>query len=315
MAAYTLLKDQKLEFNNTVLYRVQYENGKLGGWIESEDNLDQDGNCQVLEDGKVYGNAKVQGNAWVFGEAQVYNNAVVNGVARVSGQSKVFGYAIVTDDTIVMDQARVRKNAWITGISKIMGNAVITDNAALEDTTVSGDARIAGEMKLIRCNISGDVELKGNETLTGITKTSSLSPFEELAFDLCNFMLKVTELKNFEVRDEYDGGRGLIKDYFDPMALGKANFDSNAYLSIVNDKHKPIITITKEWQGIIKVFRVSSRLQAWIDTGEQIDSSIIVDTIADFKRYIKEKIELAIKADQMISYDVLHLDELQELAN
>ena len=45
--------------------------GDLGGWIESEKNLSQDGYCWVYRSAKVYGDAKV------YGEAKVYGKAVV----------------------------------------------------------------------------------------------------------------------------------------------------------------------------------------------------------------------------------------------
>ena len=43
--------------------------GELGGYIEKEENLDQDGNAWV------YGNAEVCDNAWVCGNAEVCGNA------------------------------------------------------------------------------------------------------------------------------------------------------------------------------------------------------------------------------------------------
>ena len=39
--------------------------GDLGGWIEKESNLSQDGNCWVS------GNARVSGNAWISGNAEI----------------------------------------------------------------------------------------------------------------------------------------------------------------------------------------------------------------------------------------------------
>ncbi|WP_111884007.1 hypothetical protein [Acinetobacter sp. CFCC 11171] len=51
--------------------------GDLGGYIESEGNLDCDGdawvygNAQVSGDAQVYGNAQVSGDAWVYGNAQI----------------------------------------------------------------------------------------------------------------------------------------------------------------------------------------------------------------------------------------------------
>ena len=45
--------------------------GELGGWIEKEENLSQDG------DAWVYGDAEVYGNAEVYGDAEVCSDAVV----------------------------------------------------------------------------------------------------------------------------------------------------------------------------------------------------------------------------------------------
>ena len=52
--------------------------GELGGYIEKEENLSQEGNAWVYDDAWVYGNAQVYGNAWVSGNAWVYGNAQVS---------------------------------------------------------------------------------------------------------------------------------------------------------------------------------------------------------------------------------------------
>ena len=57
------------------------EVGELGGYVEKEDNLAQDGNAWV------YGNARVCGDAWVYGNARVYGNAEVYGDAEVCGNA------------------------------------------------------------------------------------------------------------------------------------------------------------------------------------------------------------------------------------
>ena len=61
--------------------------GELGGYIEKEENLAQDGNAWV------YGNAKVYGDAWVYGDAKVCGNAEVCGDAdysTVKGFGRIF---------------------------------------------------------------------------------------------------------------------------------------------------------------------------------------------------------------------------------
>ena len=55
--------------------------GELGGYVEKEENLAQDGDAWVYGNAEVYGNAKVYGdacvldNAKVCGNAEVYDNA------------------------------------------------------------------------------------------------------------------------------------------------------------------------------------------------------------------------------------------------
>ena len=63
--------------------------GELGGWIEKEENLSQDGNAWVCGDARVYGSARVCGDAMVSGSARVYGDAKVCGDAVLRGGVKV----------------------------------------------------------------------------------------------------------------------------------------------------------------------------------------------------------------------------------
>ena len=51
--------------------------GDIGGWIEKEANISENGNAWVCGNAEVYGNAKVCGNAEVYGNAEVCGNAEV----------------------------------------------------------------------------------------------------------------------------------------------------------------------------------------------------------------------------------------------
>ena len=81
--------------------------GEIGGWIESENNLDESGNAWVSGNARVRGNARVDGNAWVYGDAQVRGNAWVSGNAQVDGNAWVRGDARVYGDAQVCGNARV----------------------------------------------------------------------------------------------------------------------------------------------------------------------------------------------------------------
>jgi hypothetical protein len=75
---YELTKNKKEHLGKT-LFQIKAlidlkwcKKGKLGGYIESEDNLE------------VYGNAWVSGNALVSGNARVYGNALVSGKIKLT---------------------------------------------------------------------------------------------------------------------------------------------------------------------------------------------------------------------------------------
>ena len=96
------LTDETKNFCDITLHRIRalrdipsagVKSGDLGGWIEKEYNLSQNG------DAWVYGNAKVYGNAEVYGNAKVCDNA------KVYGDAEVYGNA----DYMVI------KNTWSSG--------------------------------------------------------------------------------------------------------------------------------------------------------------------------------------------------------
>ena len=79
--------------------------GELGGFVEKEENLSQDGNAWVYDNARVYGDACVCGDARVYGNAWVYDNARVYGNARVHGNAWVYGNACVCGDACVYGDA------------------------------------------------------------------------------------------------------------------------------------------------------------------------------------------------------------------
>lgn len=66
--------------------------GDLGGFIESEKNLSQDGNCWVYDKAEVWGNALIYGDAQVRDQASVHQEARIGGKVRVVGCAHVWGH-------------------------------------------------------------------------------------------------------------------------------------------------------------------------------------------------------------------------------
>lgn len=103
MNKYEMLYDDKIEMGGHTLYRIKalkdfgnVKAGDIGGYIEKEENLSQEGICWVCDNAWVCNNAKVYGNAWVYGNALVCGNAKVCDNAWVCGDAKVYGDALIS---------------------------------------------------------------------------------------------------------------------------------------------------------------------------------------------------------------------------
>jgi len=75
--------------------------GDLGGYVETEKNLDQRGSAWIFDDGKSYDDAVVTGSAQVRDKARVF------GRARIGGKVVVTGKAALGGDAAVMGEAKV----------------------------------------------------------------------------------------------------------------------------------------------------------------------------------------------------------------
>lgn len=89
---YELLKDDCIEHEGKTLHRIKslkdFRNikaGDLGGYVESEKNLSNDGNC------------------WIYNKAKVYDDAEVYGYANVCGNAIVSGNVVISKGTIIGD--------------------------------------------------------------------------------------------------------------------------------------------------------------------------------------------------------------------
>jgi carbonic anhydrase/acetyltransferase-like protein (isoleucine patch superfamily) len=156
---YELLPDDTIEELGHVLKRVRYlDSGKLGGYIESEKNLSQEGKSCVLDYARVYE------NAFVSDDAQVYDNACLCGRVLVSDDAQVYDNACLTGDVEISDKAQVAGNA------RVSDEAGICDNArASGDAFVHGNSLISDD-----AHISGIAETRGGWICSGLWKTSPL---------------------------------------------------------------------------------------------------------------------------------------------
>ena len=138
MKKFELTGEIKIHFGRK-LYQIKalisfgdVEAGELGGFIEKEENLSQNGDAWVYGDACVYGDAWVYGNACVYGDAWVYGNAWVYGDACVYGDARVYGNAWVYGNACVYGDARVCDNACVYGDARVCDNAWVYGDAFIK---------------------------------------------------------------------------------------------------------------------------------------------------------------------------------------
>lgn len=162
MAKYTLTS-QTITYNEKTLTRIQatqsfgdIKSGDLGGFIESEANLEQTGNAWIYDNARVCDNAKVSGNAKVRHTALVENSAQIKGNAVVGGDARVIHNAIIEGDADLREHCIIQDNAHILGTAKIAGYAI-----AQGESTIKGNAKIYGSAR-----VRGDSIVDGESTIT-----------------------------------------------------------------------------------------------------------------------------------------------------
>ena len=164
------LKD--LDFGKTRWVRK----GELGGWIEKEKNLSQEGNCWVGDDAKVYENASIMDNACImynaeiFGNSLVFDNAIISDYAKMYDNSWIYGNAIIEGYAWIFGYSKVYDNAQVCGKAKIYGDARVYENAMIYAEAEVYDKAWVYDKSIVRghsivcdkANVCGNAEICGN---------------------------------------------------------------------------------------------------------------------------------------------------------
>lgn len=122
--------------HNGAINRHHVKAGDLGGWIQSEDNLSQDGDCWVADNAIACDNARVRDDAWVVDHAVLQDNAVACEIALVGGNSNLKYDALAEDECVIRDNAIIAGNARITGDVAINGNSSFGDVCIADNTVI-----------------------------------------------------------------------------------------------------------------------------------------------------------------------------------
>lgn len=145
---YEILKEDSIEFNCRTLYRIRalkdfinkvvFKNNKiimcegvkmgdLGGYVQSEENLSQEGKCWVADNAYVYDNANVSNNARVGGHARIGGSTRISQNAKIDYKANLYGDIWICGETHICGNADIRGRIVISDNSQISGNVIIHD--------------------------------------------------------------------------------------------------------------------------------------------------------------------------------------------
>ncbi len=169
------LTKQSRAINGHTLFQIQsltnfnnVKKGDLGGWVETENNLSQEGCCWIYDNACVYQGAKVNKNASVKGNAQLSGCCVVAGNAVVEHSAKITDFVIVRDHAKIMNSASLSQNVIIHE------NAMIKDNTSITGSVIIGNYDV----------ISGDVCISSNQTKYHLNKKETMKINGEILYQI-----------------------------------------------------------------------------------------------------------------------------------
>ena len=123
--------------------------GEDGGWVSSESNLSQKGNCWIDKDSVVADNARVEDNALVFD-------------SRICGNVIIKDFAIIKNNSFLAQNVLIEKKA-IVDKSDIFNNALVTDNAYIYLSKIVNNVEVYGYSKVYNCELLGSLWIEDSE--------------------------------------------------------------------------------------------------------------------------------------------------------
>ena len=202
--------DETMNHEGHLVHRIRrIEDGKLGGWVESEKNLSQEGSCWVdnnaivYEEAVVSGNAQVYDNAHIFDNAEIFGNATVHDSAHVWDNAKVYGQANICGRAEVYDHAEVYNDAEVYGQAKVYDHADVCNEAR-----VYGNAEVCGYE-----TIDEDNEVYSNDYI---------DEDEQLTTVIQDFIYKIDDSDKLNVKTEYNS----IDEYFSNSYQNDSKLDT-----------------------------------------------------------------------------------------
>ena len=163
------LTDVTMKFEGRTLYRIRalrnfsdVDTGELGGWVESESNLSQEGDCWI------YDNAKCVDNARMYDNSTIYNNSEIHHNARMYDNSTIYDDGKMYDNARMYDNSTMYKNSIMCSSSRMYDNSRMCNNSILK-----GNDKLYGKL-VSRVEEFIEINNKKGRIVTGVLKDGKI---------------------------------------------------------------------------------------------------------------------------------------------
>lgn len=122
---YKLIESSRAWQYSRPIYRIQalrdfsdVKKGDLGGFVESEANLSQMGDCWIYDMAQAVDKSRVEGDACLRDCSKMYGSSIIKDKAQLQGRARMLHYSCLADNAVAID-------THILGFATITGDVVI----------------------------------------------------------------------------------------------------------------------------------------------------------------------------------------------
>lgn len=122
---YKLIESSRSWMYGRPIHRIQalrdfsdVKKGDLGGFVESEGNLSQGGDCWIYDMAQAMEKSRVEDDACLRDCAKMYGSSILKDKAQLQGCARMIQYACLADNAVAID-------AEISGFATITGDVII----------------------------------------------------------------------------------------------------------------------------------------------------------------------------------------------
>lgn len=187
IAKYKVDYEDKIKYGGRILYRIvalrdfsDVKAGDRGGYVQSERNLSQQGDCWIYDEAMAMDNTLVAQNAKMYHSAKLWGSAKMTNFAEIHNKAQMFnksfmgGHARIFGESMMYDCSKILDLAEMHGCSCIMNNASMYDDSSMYDYSIMcGTAEMHGGSEMHdKSSMFDNARIHGNTKLYGIVHLS-----------------------------------------------------------------------------------------------------------------------------------------------